>query len=174
MAALVPGLTVIESSEHILGISLSVAQRTILCAYYALPMPDKEHTECFRAIAGYEYQPRPYSGGLIVAAGARGGKTERLLAAPLVHEALCVDHASYLSRGERAVFPLIAQDARAARVAFGYIKAMLTDTPELAPFVRDVRASEIDVGDHVTISCFACTVGGTRGNTIPAAGLEPV
>jgi len=172
MAALVPGLTVLEFVEHVLGIALSVAQRTILAAYYALPMPDQEHAECFRVIAGYDYRPRPYPGGLVVVAGARGGKTERLLAAPLVYEALCADHSSYLSRGEAAAFPLVAQDARATRVAFGYIKAMLTETPELAPFVRDVRASEIDVGERVTISCFACTVGGTRGYTIGAAGLD--
>lgn len=172
MAALVPGVTVLEFVEHVLGIALSVAQRTILAAYYGLAMPDQDHAECFRAIAGYEYRARRYPGGLVVVAGARGGKTERLLAAPLVYEALCADHAAYLSRGERATFPLVAQDARATRVAFGYLKAMLTETPELAPFVRDVRASEVDVGDRVTISCFACTAGGTRGYTIPAAGLD--
>lgn len=172
MAPLVPGLSILDFTEHVLGISLSVAQRTILAAYYALPMPDQEHAECFRAIAGYDYHPRRYPGGLVIVAGARGGKTERLLAAPLVFEALCTDHAAYLSRGERATFPLIAQDGRAVRVAFGYIRAMLTETPELASFVRDVRAAEIDVGDRVTISSFACTVGGTRGYTIPAAGLD--
>ncbi len=174
MAALVPGVNVLEFIEHILEIPLSVAQRVCLAGYYGLPMPDQEHAEVFRTIAGYEYQSRRYPGGLVAVAGARGGKTERLLAAPLVYEAVCVDHAAYLSRGERAVFPLVAQDSRATRVAFSYIKAMLTETPELAPFVRDVRASEVDVGDLVTISCFACTVAAVRGYTVPAAGLDEV
>ncbi len=172
MAALLPNVTILEFVEHVLEIALSVAQRTILAAYFALAMPDREHTECFQVLAGYEYRSRPYHGGLYVVAGARGGKTERMLAAPLVYEAVCTDHTSYLSRGERAVFPLIAQDARAVRVAFGYIKAMLTETPELAPFVRDVRASEIDIGDRMTITSFPCTVAATRGFTIPAAGLD--
>ena len=39
MAALLPNVTILEFVEHVLEIALSVAQRTILAAYYMISVP---------------------------------------------------------------------------------------------------------------------------------------
>jgi len=116
--ALLRGVSLPDFEEHILGFDLSMAQRAILCAYDGLPMPDAAHAECFESMAGYPYRLRAHPGGCFMVAGARGGKSQRLGAAPLVHDAVTRDHARYLSRGERAAYVLIAQDLRGVRVDF--------------------------------------------------------
>jgi len=51
---------------------------------------------------------------------------------------------------------LVAQDQRATKVAFGYIRDYLTRSPLLAPQVAEVLASEITLTNGLSIACIAC------------------
>jgi hypothetical protein len=61
-----------------------------------------------------------------VIAGARAGKDSRIAAPVVCYEALFGGHERHLAKGERGVIALVAQDARATRVAFSYVKDYLT------------------------------------------------
>jgi hypothetical protein len=67
--------------------------------------------------------------GVTVIGGARVGKDSRIAAPVVCYEALLGGHERHLAKGERGVIALVAQDARATRVAFCYVKDYLTDTP---------------------------------------------
>jgi hypothetical protein len=57
-----------------------------------------------------------------VIAGARAGKDSRIAAPIACLEAIFGRHPRHLTRGERGVIPIVAQDQRATKIAFGYIR----------------------------------------------------
>jgi hypothetical protein len=92
---------------------------------------------------------------------------------PLVcYEAIFGSHDKRLSKGERAVIPLVAQDQRATRVAFSYIKDYLTGSALLASMVDEVLNLEIRLTNRISILCFPCTQRSLRGWSIPAAVMD--
>ena len=44
---------------------------------------------------------------------------------------------SHLTKGERAVFLLVAQDQRGTSIAFGYLKSHFEDSPLLQSMLED-------------------------------------
>jgi hypothetical protein len=105
-------------------------------------------------------------------AGARAGKDSRIAAPIVCYEAALGGHERYLARGERGVIPLVAQDARAAKIAFGYIRDSLTRSPLLNSLVDDVLATEIVLTTGITIACFPCTLRSLRGWSMPAGVMD--
>jgi hypothetical protein len=89
---------------------------------------DDEEEGIFRQCTGRETYPGPFA-EVTCAAGAPSGKDSRIAAPIVVYEAAFGGHHGHLARGERWMIPLVAQDARAARIAFGYIKAYVTRPP---------------------------------------------
>ncbi len=77
-----------------------------------------------------------------------------------------------MSRGERGIIPLVAQDQRATKIAFGYIRDYLTRSRLLAPQVLAVRSSAISLRNGLTIECFPSTARSLRGWSIPAAVMD--
>jgi hypothetical protein len=109
----------------LLGLSLSEAQEALLRSIYGLPLlPD--HQDLFRHCTGRDQVPSTPFGEVTVIAGARAGKDSRIAAPVVCYEALFGGHERYLAKGERGVIALVAQDARATRVAFSYVKDYLT------------------------------------------------
>jgi hypothetical protein len=92
----------------------------------------------------------------------------------MCYEATFGGHERYLAKGEMGVVPLIAQDERATRVDFSYMKAYLTGSPLLRDLVAEEREREIWLTNGLRIMCFACTAKSLRGYSIPAAGLDEV
>jgi hypothetical protein len=82
--------------------------------------------DCYRACTGRPDPPRAPFGDVAVVAGARSGKDSRIAGPIVCYEALFRGHEHHLARGERRVIALVAQDARATRVAFSYVKDYLT------------------------------------------------
>jgi hypothetical protein len=80
----------------------------------------------------------------VVLAGARSGKDSRIAAPIVTYEALFGRHEAQLAKGERGTIALVAQDLRASRIAYTYIKDYLTRSALLAGRVAEVLAS----GDH--------------------------
>ena len=101
-----------------LGLSISPAQRTLLKTIYGLPLDEHEQT-LYRDCTGRDtYTAQPF-GEVTVIAGARAGKDSRIAAPIVVYEAVFGGHEHRVARGERAVLPVVAQDQRAAKIAFG-------------------------------------------------------
>jgi hypothetical protein len=165
--------TIIEfvTDPHLLGLNVSPAQETVLRAIYALPMSD-EGRDLYRACTGRQVPPVAPFGEVTVIAGARSGKDSRIAAPIVCYEALFGGHECHLARGERGVVALVAQDQRATRIAFSYIRDYLTKSTLLASMVEEVLASEISLTNGLTIACFPCTLRSLRGWSIPAAVMD--
>jgi hypothetical protein len=67
---------------------------------------------------------------------------------------------------------LVAQDQRATKIAFNYIRTYMTRSALLASLVEEVLASEIILTNGVTIACFPCTLRSPRGWSIPVGVLD--
>lgn len=128
--------------------------------------------ELFRACTGRAaYAGHPFAEATVIA-GARAGKDSRIAAPVVVYEAVFGGHERYLARGERGVIVLVAQDQRATKVAFGYIRDYLTRSPLLASQVAEVLASAIVLANGLTIECFPSTVKSLRGWSIPVGVMD--
>ncbi len=174
MKAAAPSIIELVTDPQLLGLSLSLAQETLLRAIYGEPFPSAEHTAIWEQCTGRLNEPLAPFGEVTVVAGARSGKDSRIAAPIMVYEAVFGGHQAQLARGERAIVPLVAQDARAARIAFGYVKDYFTRSPLLAGLVEEPLASGLVLANRVTISCFPCTLRSLRGWSIPAAVMDEV
>jgi hypothetical protein len=126
----------------------------------------------FHACTGRQRPPPGGFSEVAVIAGARAGKDSRIAAPIVVFEAVFGGHERHLARGERGVIPLVAQDARAAKIAYGYVRDYLTRSPMLSALVDDVPASEIILTNSLAISIFPSTLRSLRGWSIPAGVLD--
>jgi hypothetical protein len=171
-AASVPDVVEFVTDAQLLGLTLSEAQETLLRAIYGLPLSEAQ-AACFRLCTGREQPPAGGFGEVTVVAGARAGKDSRIAAPIICYESVFGGHERHLAKGERAVLPLVAQDARATRVAFGYIRDYLVRSPLLARQVAgEPLASEITLTNGLSVACFPSTLRSLRGWTIPAGVLD--
>jgi hypothetical protein len=162
------------TDDQLLGLSISPAQETLLRGIYGLPLRNDKQRDLWTLCTG----GRPYREGhrfaeVTVLAGARSGKDSRIAAPIIVYEVIFGGHEKHLARGERGVFPIIAQDGRAARVAFGYVRDYLLGSPFLKQHVAgDPKMNEIDLVNRLAINCFPCTLRSTRGFSMPVGCLD--
>src|SRR5439155_5557594 len=107
---------------RLLGLKLSAAQEALLRAIEGLPLVSDEQREIFTLCTGREtYPAHPFPEATVIA-GARSGKDSRIAAPIVCFEAAFGGHEKKLARGERAIIPVVAQDLRATRIAFGFIR----------------------------------------------------
>lgn len=166
-----PDIIECVADPQLLGLSLSEAQGALLRAIYGLPM-SKDQLDLYRLCTGRERPPVAPFGEVTVLAGAWAGKDSRIAAPIVCYEGVFGGHEAHLARGERAVIPLVAQDQRATRIAFSYIRDSLTGSPLLAGLAEEILAQEITLTNGVTIYCFPCTQRSLRGWSIPAGVLD--
>ncbi len=169
-----PNIVEFVTDPHFLGLSISEAQETLLRAIYGLPLSKAQfgiYCEC----TGREQRPPSIGfGEVTVLSGARGGKDSRIAAPIACYEAVFGGHEKRLTRGERAVIPIVAQDHRATRIAFGYVRSYMTGSPLLRSMVETELAQEIRLVNGVDIVCFPCTMASLRGWSVPAGVLDEV
>src|SRR5262245_1767591 len=116
-----PTIIQFVEDKQMLGLSISPAQRACLKSIYGMPL-DAAELELFKQCTGRKlYTPREY-GECTIIAGARSGKDSRLAAPIVLYEAIFGGHDLKAHRGETPTVALVAQDARAVQIAFGYIK----------------------------------------------------
>ncbi len=166
--------TIVEfmTDPLLLGLSLSPAQETLVRAIYGLPPASDEHRDLFRQCTGRAAWPQHPFAEVTVIAGARSGKDSRIAAPVVLFEGLFGGHGAHLHRGERGVIPLVAQDQRATRIAFGYIRDYCTTSALLAGEVAETLANELRFVSGLAVYCFPCTQRSLRGWSIPAAVMD--
>ena len=155
----------------LLGLSVSAAQRTLLKATYGLGLTHEEH-ELFRECTGRETIPSGGFSEVTCIAGARAGKDSRIAVPVLLFEAFFGNHDKHLAKGERAIVPLVAQDSRAAKIAFSYAREYLTHSSILGSQIEKILATEITLSNRMTIAVFPCTHRSLRGWSIPCGVLD--
>jgi hypothetical protein len=117
------------------------------------------YTEC----TGRPYVRRAYAEATVIA-GARSGKDSRFAAVVVLYEALFGPFP--VGTGESVLAALIAQDARAAKIAFRYIRGYLKGSPGLHDrLVKDTESTLLlDTG--IQVQCFPSTVASLQGWSI--------
>jgi hypothetical protein len=148
------------------------AWRACLCALFGLPM-SKTELETYSKCTGRARRPeRPFKEAWLVC-GRRGGKsfTLSLIA---VYLACFRDWMPYLTSGERGHIVVVAADRKQARVIFGYIRSLLTETPMLAEMVSRETGDEIDLNNKLSIEVCTCSYRTIRGRTIVAALCDEI
>lgn len=166
-----PDIVEFITDPQLLHLSLSPAQETLLRSIYGLPLSSAQVDLFFRCTGRQELPSAAFAEATVIA-GARAGKDSRIAAPIVVYEALFGGHERMIAKGERAVIPLVAQDQRATRVAFGYIREYLTQSSLLAAEVSDVLASELRFKTGTSVVCFPSTLSSLRGWSMPAAVLD--
>ena len=164
-------ITVFCEDPGLLALSISPAQRTLLKAIYGEPLSDEDLSIWQKCTGRESYPAQPFEEATILA-GARAGKDSRIAVPVLLYEALFGQHKVH--KGERPVFPLVAQDTRATRIAFGYAKSYLTESPVLRSEVAELRHNEIELRNGARIYCFPSTQTSLRGWSIPCGIMDEV
>jgi hypothetical protein len=169
----IPTIVEFVTDSQLLALSIGPAQETILRGRYGLPLVDDEQRALWATVTG----GRTYRDGhrfteMTVLAGARSGKDSRIAAPIACYEAIFGGYDAQLSKGERGMVVIVAQDERATRIAFGYVRDYLLGSPVLANFVADERKKEIVLTNGLSICCFPCTVSALRGWSIPCGILD--
>ena len=76
---------------------------------------------------------------------------------------------------EYGTIPLIAQDQRATKIAFNYLKDYFLESSVLKSMLDDEPyANEIKLKNRIMIACFPSTLASLRGWSIPVAVLDEV
>jgi hypothetical protein len=167
----VPTIIEFVTDPQLLGLSVSPTQATLLKAIYGEPLTSDEQ-EIWRECTGRtRYSSLPFREATIIC-GARAGKDSRILTPILAYEAVFGGHEQYLARGEHGIIPLVAQDQRATRIAFAYLRSYLTGSVLLRSLVEDVLALEIKLTNRLSSLCFPCTHASLRGWSDPCAGMD--
>ena len=169
----IPDIIEFVTDPQLLGLTISPAQETLLRGIYGLTL-DADQRDLWFLCTGRERYPAQGVSEATVLAGARAGKDSRIAAPIVCYEALLGQHEHRLAKGERGVIPLVAQDARASKIAFSYIGGYLTTSPVLQSQVADVLSTEVTLTNGISISCFPSTLRSLRGWSIPAAVLDEV
>lgn len=162
------------TSPEFLDLRVSPAQETLLRAIDGLPLVNNEQRDLWTLCTGRsidDYLEGHRYPEVTVVCGARSGKDSRIAVPAVLYEALFAGHDKLLARGERGIVPIVAQDLRATRVAFGYAKDYL-GVPSLAPLVEDVKSNEITLTNGLSILAFPCTAKSLRGWSTPAGCLD--
>lgn len=140
--------------------------RSFLAALFGLPLPE-DQADLFRASTGLEAAPGEPAAEAYLVCGRRAGKS-RILALIAVYIATFIDHRPCLAPGEVASVLVIAADRRQAQVILGYCRALLNETPLLAPLVTGETAETISLARRVEIRVATASYRTTRGYTLAA------
>ena len=108
-----------------------------------------------------------------VPTGRRAGKT-RIAAALAAHVACFRDWRAVLAAGEVATIAVVAADRSQARIAFRYIKALITETPLLAQMIASEAAERLELSNGAAIEVFSCSSVRIRGYSIASAILDEI
>ncbi|WP_017925398.1 hypothetical protein [Thioalkalivibrio sp. HL-Eb18] len=142
--------------------------RAVLSGAFGVPM-DGDRLEHFNKLAGGREPPANRVRELYVIAGRRSAKTHNAAAAAVYLGTVGAELTGLLERlspGERGVIALLAVDRQQAKVAMGYIQAMLEGSPVLSQLVERSGAESIDLTNKVSIEVHTNSFRAIRGRAL--------
>ncbi len=164
------------ADEHLLGASFRPKKRFLfgdqdtwrswkvfLAALFGLPISEHD-LDIYRRCTGRIEPPAAPFTEAHAAVGRRGGKS-RIAAAVAVYQACFRDY-SDLAPGEVGVLPVIAADRKQAQVVFGYISALLDNSPLLSSMVVERLKESIELNNRTRIEVFTSSYIAVRGRTL--------
>lgn len=127
----------------------------------------------YQQCTGREKPPRPGERmrQAWVAVGRRGGKS-RLLAVISIWAALILDWKPYIVAGESACVMVFACDRAQGKVIFGYVQAMLRESPLFRDEIASETRDEIMLRNGISIQIATSSFRSLRGRTILLACLD--
>jgi hypothetical protein len=140
--------------------------RAVLRAAFALPMTVSDRA-LFAEVAGDRPPPRRRVKELVCAVGRGGGKDA--IAAALATFIATTSDFSRLRPGERASTVCLATDRSQAGIAFNYARALLEETPLLAPLIARIKGERILLRNGAEILVTTNNIRSPRGRTIACA-----
>lgn len=150
------------------------AWRAIWAGAFALPM-EQQRREVFDKLAGNRQPPKQRVRELWIVAGRRSAKTHNAAKAAVYIGTVGAEMDGLLDKlspGERGVICLLAVDRQQAKVAFGYIRAMLENSPLLSPLIEKVSPEAIHLTNRVTIEISTNSYRSIRGRTMIAVLMD--
>jgi hypothetical protein len=160
------------TDPQLLGLSISQPQEALLRAIYGLPLI-RYHLEIWQQCTGRENYPRHGFSEVTVICGARSGKDSRIACPIASYEAALGSHHKYLTKGERAVIRVVAQDQRGTRIVFSYLRSHFLNSPLLKSMLEDEPlANEIRLTNRTSIMCFPSTQSSLRGWSMPVGIMD--
>lgn len=142
------------------------AWHVCLKTIFGLPMEPSE-LKIFRQHTGRTKPPSKQVKEAWIPTGRRGGKS-RVAAAIASYLSCFRSYDEYLSGGEKAYVLLIAADQRQAKVEFGYIRSMLTESPLLSKMIVKELKDSIQLKNNVVVEVRSCNFRTVRGVTTAA------
>jgi hypothetical protein len=143
------------------------AWRALLIAAMGEALTETER-DLFARLTDRPTEPLQRVEELWAVVGRRGGKT-RAAAVLAVYLPTMVDHRANLSPGERGLVLFLAQNQRAAQIAFGYAAAIFDDVPLLSSLVASKTADTLALSNGIDLEIRAASFRGLRGVTALAA-----
>jgi hypothetical protein len=171
-----PDIVEFVTHQDFLGLSISPAQESLLRTIYGLPFETAEQEDLFHLCTGRQ---QPYTPGspfeeITVVSGRRGGKDSRIACPIAIFEAIFGGYEDHLSKGERGIIPIVAQDARGTDVAFTYIREYIVGNPLLREILAEEYKFELRLKNRMSVVAFACTAKSLRGWSVPCAIMDEV
>jgi len=122
--------------------------------------------ETFRKHTGRSTAPtKPFREAHVVA-GRRGGKSA--VASAIAVTRAIMPRTWKLRAGETAVVPLIAADREQAKVLLGYVKGLISETPEIAPMMGKPTRTTVPLTNQTRVEVHTANFRLTRGRTLAA------
>jgi hypothetical protein len=161
--------------------SLSLPQRTILKAFYGLPLTEEELVFWSVSQGGATYDDLGYVTGVVLQpyiakeydflnlyVGRRSGKTDKVISTAAAYEITLGGHTRYAQTGQELKVPFIAQGATDAMVNMNFIKLAVESSPLLrGQLAVDQVASEIRFKNGIIVDPMPASKAVGRGHGIP-------
>ena len=164
---------IIDFTTRVLGLSLSLTQRTLLKSMYGLAFNFEERAIYSACTGRGDSYPANAFPETTVIAGARSGKDSRIAVPTVLYEVACGGHEKHLARGEQGVICCIAQDTYGAGILGGYLRGHFGENPLLKELLIDEPLErEIRLKNRMKIVLFPSTQTATRGWSIPLAVMD--
>jgi len=167
-----PSIIEFVTDPQLLGLSISLAQKTLLKSIYGEPL-DRTELDVFRRCTGRATYPAHVFPEVTVISGAQSGKNSRVGCPLVVYESVFGGHEALIEHGEPVRIVLVAQDRAGTDIALSYVRDAFT-RPLLASRVARVLASSIELTNGLIIECYPCTKSAMRGRMIPLAVMDEV
>jgi hypothetical protein len=145
---------------------------TLLSALFALPMTP-EQLEVFKQCTGRNAPPASPVNEVWLQIGRRGGKSF-ILALIAVYLSCFREYRHLLAPGERGTVVIIAQDRKAARAIFRFVKGLLHGVPMLKRMIERETAEVFDLNNRISIEIHVASFRSSRGYTIVAALCDEI